>query len=221
MKKVFLTVALLLAATAMVFAQNNPESDFEVYRSKDGKSIIIDTYVGKATVVNIPPRIQNLPVTEIDIGAFERAQITSVTIPAGVLTIGRSAFMTCLSLERVTIPNTVTTIGDSAFANCVNLKSVIIPNSVTTIGNGAFSQSGLETITIGTGITRIGTNAFSYALLKTLIINAATPPALGRSLFNNPNNDLEATLQIKVPAARVNQYKTSDWSVYADRISAQ
>ncbi|MDR0448489.1 MAG: leucine-rich repeat domain-containing protein [Treponema sp.] len=129
--------------------------------------------------------------------------------------------MTCLSLERVTIPNTVTTIGDSAFSGCANLTTIVIPNSVKTIGNNAFSTSGLTNITIGTGITRIGTAAFAMTQLKTLIINAATPPALGSNLFRHPNLDIVGTVQIKVPSARVNQYKTSDWSIYAERISAQ
>ncbi|MDR0448324.1 MAG: hypothetical protein LBH07_06620, partial [Treponema sp.] len=79
MKKMFLTVAVLVATTAMLFAQANSESDFEVSRSRDGKSIIIEGYKGSAAVVNIPPRIQNLPVTAIDDGAFQgKRNITSV-----------------------------------------------------------------------------------------------------------------------------------------------
>lgn len=55
------------------------------------------------------------------------------------------AFSNCNELTSVTIPNSVTTIGESAFYGCSGLTSVIIGNSVTTIGNEAFyGCSGLE-----------------------------------------------------------------------------
>lgn len=62
------------------------------------------------------------------------ADVTSVTIPTTVTTIGYYAFTNCKSLQSVDIPNSVTTIGDYAFTNCESLQSVSIPNSVTSLG---------------------------------------------------------------------------------------
>ncbi len=44
----------------------------------------------------------------------------------------------CTNLTTVTIPDSVTTIGDDAFWGCASLTSVTIPDSVTAIGKGAF-----------------------------------------------------------------------------------
>jgi hypothetical protein len=63
--------------------------------------------------------------------------LTSVTIPNSVTSIGESAFDGS-GLTSVNIPNSVTSIGEIAFAMCTGLTSVTIPNSVTSIGVNAF-----------------------------------------------------------------------------------
>lgn len=77
-------------------------------------------------------------VTGIDESAFEGQEISSVSIPESVTSIGNSAFGGCSSLTSVTIPNSVTSIGSRAFAQCFHLTSVTIPESVLTIGENAF-----------------------------------------------------------------------------------
>lgn len=61
----------------------------------------------------------------------------NITIPEGVTTISDHAF-TATNISSITWPTTVTTIGGLAFASCSNLASVTIPNSVTLIEGGAF-----------------------------------------------------------------------------------
>ena len=63
--------------------------------------------------------------------------------------INNSAFRDCINLTSITIPDSVTSIGDYAFSNCSGLTSITIPDSVTSIGSSAFSGcSSLEAITI-------------------------------------------------------------------------
>jgi len=137
----------------------------------------LNTYrVRRGTVVRgpvvIPATYNELPVTEIGKlndndysntnGAFDTVNITSVSIPDSVTTIGGSAFKNCTGLTSITIPNSVTTIGGSAFNNCTGFTSVIIPNSVTSIGKYAFDRcTNLISITIPASLTFIGFSVFS------------------------------------------------------------
>ena len=61
-----------------------------------------------------------------------------VVIPAGVTSIGDSAFAWNGEIESIVIPEGVTAIGQDAFWNCTSLKDITIPDSVVFIGKGAF-----------------------------------------------------------------------------------
>ena len=113
--------------------------DFEYARI--GYGIEIKKYIGTATSVNIPSRIDNLNVTIIGKGAFaECKSLISIQIPNSVITICDKAFKDCESLTSIQIPNSVTTIDREAFRACESLTSVQIPNSVKTIGDWAFRE---------------------------------------------------------------------------------
>jgi hypothetical protein len=79
-------IALVLTAimTANAFAQQYAsEKDFEI--EKEGNGITITKYTGKGGAVNIPSKIQNLPITSIGVYAFLGcSNLTSVTIPNNV-----------------------------------------------------------------------------------------------------------------------------------------
>ncbi len=78
-----------------------------------------------------------------------------------VTSIGEYAFFDCSNLTSITIPNSVTSIGQCAFSRS-GLTSVEIPNSVTNISGYAFqSCSSLTSITIGNSVTNIGAQAFN------------------------------------------------------------
>ena len=102
-------------------------------------------------------------VTRINSDAFRSCNVTSVTIPNSVKSIGGSAFYGCHLMTSVTIGNSVTSIGGSAFYGCEALTSITIPNSVTSIENTTFSDCrALTSITIPNSVTRIGANAFDH-----------------------------------------------------------
>ena len=72
--------------------------------------------------------------------AFSSAQITSVSIPASVTSIGVGAFQSCQDLTSVIIPASVTSIGNFAFQSCTNLESVyVLPTTPPTIGSDPFN----------------------------------------------------------------------------------
>lgn len=100
----------------------------------------ITAYNGTDLAVEIPPSIDGVTVTAIGYQAFYGKSITSVKIPAGVKSIGISAFNSCSSLNSVTFAegSLLTSIGTTAFYDCASLEEVTIPSGVTSIGNSAF-----------------------------------------------------------------------------------
>jgi len=158
MKKTITTIILLSVIALSVYAQAyDPESDFTVATIDNGRAVRITDYKGNKTTINIPPRINNLPVTEIGDSAFKEKGLTSITIPSGVTSIGLLAFYKN-RLVSVTIPNTVTIIKGGAFAQN-NLTSVVIPNSVTVMWAESFAGNNILEITIGANV-QIGEGAF-------------------------------------------------------------
>ena len=86
----------------------------------------------------IPSNHNGLPVTEIEHSVFQGTNLTSVTIPSSVISIGMDSFYYCQTLSSVTLADGLTSIGRSAFYGCTSLTSIIIPDSVTEIGSDAF-----------------------------------------------------------------------------------
>ena len=110
--------------------------DFVFSKTENVNTLI--TYLGNATELILPTDFNGENYI-IGASAFEGCwDLTSVTIPNSVTSIGDYAFSGCDGLTSVTIPNSVTEIGDYAFSGCTGLTSITIPNSVTEIGSGAF-----------------------------------------------------------------------------------
>lgn len=84
----------------------------------------LDSYSG--TDIVIEKSYGGLPVRVIGDGAFASYKdITSVSIPEGVVLIEKNAFADCTSLVSVTLPSTLSTIEDGAFAGCYKLFEVV------------------------------------------------------------------------------------------------
>ena len=179
-------------------------------------SIGTDIFIGCTGITNctIGSGVTNIPGS-----AFEGCtSLTNVTIPNTVTSIGSAAFNGCTSLTGITIPNSVTSIGTSAFNGCTNLESIEIPDSVTEINKSAFNKcTSLTSCTIGLGVGWIGEYAFyGCSGLTSITVEGATPPGMGRGVFDNTNE-----CPIFVPADSVNAYKIARyWSTYSSRIRA-
>ena len=183
--------------------------------------MILADYKGSKdnTEIVIPASIDNKRVVSFRSIFMDNFNILTVTIPDSVTSISYKAFSSCNSLTSVTIPDSVTSIGEEAFYGCRGLTSIEIGDSVTSIGGYAFAYcSSLTSIVIPDSVTSIGEAAFAYCsnLKQVDLSNSATIPSLrDMRIFN----DTHSTLQIKVPANLIDQWKAAtNWSEYADKI---
>ena len=99
-------------------------------------------------------------------------------LPAGIMSIGDSAFNKCTGLTGITIPARVTSIGSNAFGSCTSLTSITLPAGITGIGDFAFSGcTSLPSITIPASVTSIGSGTFALCTSMTSIVVADRNPS--------------------------------------------
>lgn len=196
---------------------------FRYQEIAEGAEIAITGFNNPGGAVEIPAAIDGKPVTSIGEGAFEDDLITSVSIPAGVKTIGNAAFRRCSQLQTVTFAegSALASIGDNAFEGCQQLSGLQLPSGVTEIGQAAFNGcralkeitipngvTELKTLTFGTctslqnvilpdGLQTIGDRVFSGCAALTQIVLPDGVTALGARAFNN----CQALAKVLVPAS--------------------
>lgn len=103
----------------------------------------IDLNNKKAFVVGANQSIISAPIAG-------NIMFNSISYP--VVEITQSAFANKTNLTSVTIPSSITTIGAGAFLNCGKLSSINIPDNVEIIGNEAFWGTGLTSITFNANL---------------------------------------------------------------------
>jgi hypothetical protein len=212
MKRTLIVVALIAALIAPIWAQAlTTDGNFRYYRTSDGRGIVIDQYLGTATDVRIPDRIENLPVVRIGESAFPtnsgvyitsvvipntvthiendafngQSRLPSIRFPSKLVEIGARAFRSCYALTSIDLRDCyeLTTIRESAFSDCTALTSASVARSVTTIGNYAFRGcTALTVFNIPGGRITFGTNAF----LEATNVNAASRQRIVERGYTGP-----------------------------------
>ncbi|MCL2847938.1 MAG: leucine-rich repeat domain-containing protein [Firmicutes bacterium] len=147
-----------------IYAWQRARSPFEQVESDNQITIQFEPnsnleYIGPAAFMNL-------------------SSLKSITIPANVRRIGRSAFLRASGLASVEFEegSRLEHIGDSAFSQ-TSLTSIIIPESVTIIGEAAFRATSLMSINIPNTVTAIGAFAFSNT---TSLLSINIPPLITR-----------------------------------------
>ena len=152
----------------------------------------------------------SFPESVKSIGSFafsSSKKISTVSIPNTVTNIGSDAFSYCDNIESVVLPNEITSIPPYLFLSCRKLKTIILPTNITSIGSLAFSGcSALTEIEIPSKVTSIDTYAFSNSGLKTIRSLMETPCTIASNVFSGINSNAI----LYVPAGCKSAYSSAD-----------
>ncbi|MCQ2521273.1 MAG: leucine-rich repeat domain-containing protein [Lachnospiraceae bacterium] len=102
---------------AMIFDYPLKHGSLSYKKQEDG-TILIDSYRGKDTEIQVPDSIAGMPVT----------------------IIGKKAFLGAAELVTLTLPSDVKVLEDYAFAGCERLKAVYLPYGRVSLGRGVFQN---------------------------------------------------------------------------------
>lgn len=153
------------------------------YTVTNGEAIIVDAEV-KGDIV-IPKTLGGYPVVALGEKAFYYLKdLTSVTVPGCVKTIGDSCFADCINMKSAVLEDGVETIGADAFFSFIMdaetekeywsaLESVVLPDSVRSIGDYAFCETRISgEFTLPASLVYLGKAAFGSTDIETLRIPA-------------------------------------------------
>lgn len=154
--------------------------------------------IGTATDVDIviANKIDGVDVKIIRDHAFSScSNLTSVTIPDSVTSIGAWAFIDCSNLTSVIIPDSVTTMGEWVFSGCSNLTSVVIGDSITSINNRAFYYcTSLGSLVIPDSVITIGDEVFVHCESLTSVEIGDSVTSIGAWAFSGCSNLTSITI---------------------------
>ena len=188
MKKFYVSLLLFLLGTSSLFAAETINGiTYNLDATARTAAVTTGTYSG---AIVIPEKVthnnREYTVTGIDASAFSGKSISSVAIPATVMSIGSNAFYQCTSLNSVTIAEGCEVINTFAFFGCSALAKIAIPASVKRIEEQAFANcSMLAEVTLNEGLTYIGAWAFGALPKLKKITIPSTVEDMGYQSFYN------------------------------------
>ena len=123
------------------------------------------------TSVTIPSSVKSIGHL-----AFGRSSITNLVLPEGLTTLSEGAF-TESKVKTVSLPKTLTAVGRGSFQNCAELEEVVIHEGVTEIKPYAFcGDHKLKAVYIPSTVTEIGEEVFYHCEnLKILFVDKNNP----------------------------------------------
>ena len=184
---------VLVAALVVSVCSSAQEVNGITYQfDKDKKeAMVVAKYIqGQAVpykgAVNIPESVTyggvTYKVTSISNSTFGgNSELTSVTIPNTVVSIGLQAFISCTGLKSLTIPASVSSVGSGAFESCSNLTSFVVDkdnkffdsrDNCNALINTRANElvAGFNITVIPNTVTKIGANAFQGSEITSIVI---------------------------------------------------
>lgn len=157
-----LSVVLTLSALVPAASAYDFEAGGVYYNvSSDGKRATVtyssldgNAYSGDIVIpATVQLGLSTLKVREIgDLAFFNCPDVTSVSLPEGIISIGTQAFSHCSGLTSIEMPQSMYKIGDYAFDYCTGLESFTVPLGLEVLGDAPFQMcSSIERFDVDPG----------------------------------------------------------------------
>lgn len=157
MKKLLSAGAFLLTMTALFLLVPRISSVGAATSDFVMEGTTLVSYTGTATTVSVPANVEVIGRSAFE----ENDKIKKIVIPKSVTTIEEYAFWGCENLETVVLGEGLYEVADFTFTACPKLTRVSIPDTINRIGIMAFADcTGLEEIYIPPTVTDIHETAF-------------------------------------------------------------
>lgn len=158
--------------TYVWYYSTNKEPNYTTRYLTTGIGAKITKYLGTATTVAVPAKINGYAVKAVELSANRELakRITAVAIPEGVETVGEMNDM--YALTSISLPSTLKEIDDYAFAHDHALSGrLVLGNNVESVGSQAFYDTGYTSVQVANVNTEIDYQALGYKE----VLNEATP----------------------------------------------
>ncbi len=214
-----------IGAQHLTYTDNDGNTFTYDYRTSTTVEITAFSGSDEPHAVTIPATIGEYTVAAIaDEAFFSYSNLSSVTLPEGLVEIGEYAFANCEVLSTVNFPSTLEVIGKGAFygcdtltaaelsgtalkeigaqafADCPMLTTATFPATLANIAEYAFANcTALTAITLPEGVISVGAQAFYNCTAVQALTLPASLVEIGDWAFNPTARDLEDTA-ISVPA---------------------
>lgn len=129
---------MMFMTTSSAFAKIIGEVNYRLNSSKT--ATVVSTTSKYPVSIVIPEKVKGDDGVEYTVVGLEDKcfydcfNLTSITLPSTITTMGFSCFEDCKKLTSITLPSSLTTLGDRCFYGCSGLTSIEIPANVTSIG---------------------------------------------------------------------------------------
>ena len=130
-----------------------------------------------------------------------RLRIKKVVVEKGITYVGTRAFYDCSEMTSVSLPTTLETMGADVFMYCTGLTSVTIPDGVTFISGDFFlGCTSLKSVTLPDSLRDIGGCTFMYCTSLTSVRLPATLLSISWQMFK----DCKSLTSLTIPRSVVN-----------------
>lgn len=175
---------MTVPSTVLSFTKDNNQSKVKTVIVPKGYTNIGDSaFYNFNNSVNFDFTI-SLPASlrEIDTEAFYQVKkLKDITLPEGLVTIGKRAFKDCTSLTDPKFPSTLKDILSEAYSGIDNIKNIKFNEGIEFIGNSAFfcNHEVTEcqpTLTFPSSLKYMGPGAFHNRRFEDIYFNSETAP---------------------------------------------